>query len=60
MSTEHTNFLADTFDLDSFIFSKPKKYKNSEVMVCKIKNKNNEPVLVQFPKMILNEYSKFV
>ena len=60
MSTEHTNFLADTFDLDSFIFSKPKKYKNSEVMVCKIKNKNNEPVLVQFPKMLVNEYSKFV
>jgi len=65
MAPEQTNFLADTFELDSFHFSKPKKYKNSEIMVCKIKNKNNEPVLVQFPKMtIVQDYrppgSRFV
>ena len=56
-----TNFLADTFDPETFLFSKPKKYKNAEIMVCKIKNKNNDPVLVQFPKMtIASDYTKFV
>jgi len=38
---------------DSFIFSKPKKNKNADIMVCKVKNKNNEQVIVQFPKMTL-------
>jgi hypothetical protein len=41
------------FDASAFIFSKPKKYKNAEAMLCKIKNTNNEPILVQFPKMTL-------
>lgn len=59
MTVPLTNFLADAFDLESFLFSKPKKYKNSEVMVCKIKNKMNEPVLVQFPKMLLkNDFTE--
>lgn len=59
MSNEQTNFLADTFEPESFIFSKPKKYKNEEIMVCKIKNKYNEMVVVQFPKMTLvNDYNK--
>lgn len=38
---------------DTFIFSKPRKNKNTEVMVCKIKNKNNDQVILQFPKMTL-------
>jgi len=47
-----------TFDNDSFIVSKPKKHK--ELMLCKIKNISKDPVFVQFPKMRLNEFSKFV
>ena len=38
---------------DTFIFSKPRKNRNTEVMVCKIKNKNNDQVILQFPKMTL-------
>ena len=38
---------------ETFIFSKPRKYKNAEIMACKIKNKNNEQILIQFPKMTL-------
>ena len=48
---EQTNFLADTFDPESFIFSTPKKYKTAEIMASRIKNKNKERVMVQFPKM---------
>jgi hypothetical protein len=59
MSKEQTNFLADTFEPESFIFSKPKKYKNDEIMVSKIKNKYNEMVVIQFPKMTLSsDYNK--
>ena len=53
-----TNFLADTFVPESFIFSKPKKYKNAEIMGSKIKNRNNEPILVQFPRMNVLNFSK--
>ena len=53
-----TNFLADTFDPESFIFSKPKKYKNVEIMGSKIRNRNNEPILVQFPRMNVINFSK--
>ena len=55
---QQTNFLADTFDPESFIFSKPKKYKNAEIMGSKIKNRNNDPVLVQFPRMNVLNLSK--
>jgi hypothetical protein len=57
---EHTNFLADTYEPETFLFSKPKKLKNSEVMLCKIKNKHKDPVLVQFPKMTISEYNKYI
>ena len=60
--------LVDEFDSDSFLFLKPKKYKNADAMICKIKNKSKDPVLVQFPKMkLVSDYiltgenpSKFV
>ena len=48
---ETTNFLAEFYDIESFNFSKPKKYKKTDFMVSKIKNKNKDPVLIQFPKM---------
>jgi len=41
----------DGFDFDSLKIYKPKKCK--ETMVCKIKNNNKDPVIVQFPKMVL-------
>ena len=55
---EPTIFVTDEFDVESFKISKPKKYKNGEMMISKIKNKNNEPVLVQFPKMNLLKFEK--
>jgi len=59
-NSKATDFLADTFDLDSFRISKPKKYR-ADLMVAKIKNKNKEPIIVQFPKMLLeSDYEKFV
>jgi hypothetical protein len=45
------NFLIETFEPDSFYFSKPKQHKNGQLMTCKIKNKSKEPVFIQFPKM---------
>ena len=44
------NYLIDSYDLNLFSFSKPKKYKNGEIMVCKIKN-DNKDTIIQFPKM---------
>ena len=58
--TQPTNFLADAFEPESFIFQKPKKYKNQEIMAGKIKNRNNENVIVQFPKMKVAERDKLV
>jgi hypothetical protein len=55
---QQTNFLADTFEPESFVFQKPQKYKNAEIMASKIKNRYNEPVIVQFPKMNVVEYNK--
>jgi hypothetical protein len=57
---ETTNFLSDTYDPESFIFSTPKKLKNADVMIGKIKNKDSDPILVQFPKMLVTDYTKFV
>jgi hypothetical protein len=45
------NFLIETFEPDSFCFSKPKQLKNGSLMICKIKNKSKEAVFIQFPKM---------
>jgi hypothetical protein len=42
------NYLIDSYNLDLFSFTAPKKCNNS--MVCKIKNDSND-VLIQFPKM---------
>ena len=52
---ETTNFLAEFYDIETFQFSKPKKYKKTDFMVSKIKNKNKDPVLIQFPKMKIKE-----
>jgi hypothetical protein len=52
-SVETESTFDENFDFESFRFSKPKKYKNGEVMLCKIKNKNKEPVIVQFPKQLI-------
>jgi hypothetical protein len=57
---QQTNFLADTFEPESFIFQKPKKYKNAELMASRIKNKHNESVIVQFPKMTSDDYNKML
>ena len=43
-------------DFGEFVVSKPKKYKNAELMVCKIKSKNGDPFTVQFPKMKIVEH----
>jgi len=59
LNLKATDFLADTFDLDSFRISKPKKYR-TDLMVAKVKNKNKEPIIVQFPKMTISDYTKFV
>jgi len=45
------NFLEE--NIETFKFSKPRKYKNGELMLSKIKSKNNGPIIVQFPKMEL-------
>ena len=55
-----TELVALEEDLEQLKFSKPKKYKNGEIMISKIK-KGSEPILVQFPKMsIASDYTKFV
>jgi len=58
--TNQTNFLADAFEPGSFNFQKPKKYKNQEVMAGKIKNRNNENVIIQFPKMTVSQWDKLI
>jgi hypothetical protein len=45
------NFLVEDFQAGSFTFSKPKRHKNGELMTCKIRNIDKEPVYIQFPKM---------
>jgi hypothetical protein len=45
------NFLIETFEPDSFCFSKPKQHKTAQIKIVKIKNKIKEPVFIQFPKM---------
>jgi hypothetical protein len=47
------------FDIESLKISKPKKHKNAEVMICKIRC-NGEPVILQFPKMKMVSSSKFI
>jgi hypothetical protein len=49
----------ENLNFDSLVFSKPQKH--SEYLVCKVKYTENEPVIVQFPKMkIVNKTSKNV
>jgi hypothetical protein len=57
---QQTNFLADTFEPESFIFQKPKKYKNAELMASRIKNMHSEQLIVQFPKMNVINYDKML
>jgi hypothetical protein len=45
------NFLIESFEPDSFSFSKPKQHKTAQIKIVKIKNKTKEPVFIQFPKM---------
>jgi hypothetical protein len=52
-------FNENIFNLDELKISKPKKHKNAEVMVCRIKF-DGDPVILQFPKMKLVSSSKFV
>jgi hypothetical protein len=47
--------LVERYNFDNITFSKPKRY--SEYLVSKIKY-NNEDLVVQFPKMTLNEISE--
>jgi hypothetical protein len=47
------NFLVDSYDLDNILFTKPKKY--TEYFVSKVKYKETEDLVVQFPKMVINE-----
>jgi hypothetical protein len=44
------SYLIDTLNVDLFTFSKPKKYKDTDLMISKIKN-DSKDVLLQFPKM---------
>ena len=44
------SYLIDTLNVDLFTFSKPQKYKDTNLMICKIKN-DSKDVLLQFPKM---------
>jgi len=59
-TNQQTNFLAETFEPDSFIFQKPKKYKNSQLMTSKIRNRNNENIIIQFPKMAVEGWDNKV
>lgn len=53
-------YLIENYDLSQFSFSKPKLYKNSNVMVSKIKNKERD-LLIQFPKMeVVSDYVKYL
>jgi len=47
-------------NFESFKISKPKKHKNADIMVCKVKTSGGEPVILQFPKMKMVSSSKFV
>jgi hypothetical protein len=53
------NYLVECYDLSSFVFTKPKK--QGDYMISRIKN-NNDPIFVQFPRMLVvsEENSKSV
>ena len=52
------NYLIDSYNLDLFSFTVPKKCNNA--MICKIKNDSND-VLIQFPKMsVVSEENNIV